>query len=341
MDSFVARLWATWLFLHSTVEAAHQMTREAVGEHSDIGFGGYEEFSDTEIIILLSLAFACVVVFLIVGLALNRRTRQNRQRSSRRVVTAADVEEHFPTFYTEEEPTCAVCLSTVEVDEPCRRTQCGHEFHADCIMQWWTHKPRKVLRCPICRRRQHVKREQAEGDRTDPKLQLPGQQANEEEGQVSLEVRPLELQPGSPPEPQEQQLPEGQEPHQQKTSEGQQQQQQQQQQQEQEQEQEQQQHQHQQGQQQEQQQQEQPGRPLEEQPLQAPQQQPGGYPQPPSAQQEPASSLPKRAEAAAACEGAAQEADVRGGACADDAEAAEAAGTAAAGGGGGGARQEV
>lgn len=154
--SSVARHWAVRLLFLSTVEAAHQMS----SPHSDHGFGGYEEWSDTEIIILLSLAFACVVVFLVVGLALNRRTRQQRQRQPRKVVTAADVEQHFPVCRTEEEPTCAVCLSTIEVDELCRRTQCGHEFHADCIMQWWTHKPRKVLRCPICRRRQHVKKEQ-------------------------------------------------------------------------------------------------------------------------------------------------------------------------------------
>mmetsp|Transcript_99342 Transcript_99342/g.289931 ORF Transcript_99342/g.289931 Transcript_99342/m.289931 type:complete len:183 (-) Transcript_99342:94-642(-) len=72
------------------------------------------------------------------------------------------IERRFPvqkmgpgTQYLEES-TCAVCLEAIAEAQPCRRLQCGHSFHADCILEWWTHVPRTSLECPVCKRRQRV-----------------------------------------------------------------------------------------------------------------------------------------------------------------------------------------
>merc|ERR1719362_1112717 len=75
----------------------------------------------------------------------------------KKLVCSTEIEEHFPAFTSEHAPTCAVCLSTVEINQPCRRTKCGHEFHGDCIMKWWTQEEGKVLCCPVCREVQRVK----------------------------------------------------------------------------------------------------------------------------------------------------------------------------------------
>jgi len=75
----------------------------------------------------------------------------------KKLVCTTEIEEHFPVFASDHAPMCAVCLSVVEADEPCRRTKCGHEFHGDCIMRWWTQEEGKVLCCPVCREVQRVK----------------------------------------------------------------------------------------------------------------------------------------------------------------------------------------
>merc|ERR1719195_1318038 len=75
----------------------------------------------------------------------------------KKLVCARGIEEHFPTYSSDRGSTCAVCLSTVEANEPCRSTMCGHEFHGDCIMKWWTQEEGKVLCCPVCREVQRVK----------------------------------------------------------------------------------------------------------------------------------------------------------------------------------------
>jgi len=72
----------------------------------------------------------------------------------RRVVTIQEIEGHFPIYFTATSPHCAICLSEIQACEPCRSTTCKHEFHADCIMKWWTKERGKVLNCPTCREAQ-------------------------------------------------------------------------------------------------------------------------------------------------------------------------------------------
>jgi hypothetical protein len=42
-----------------------------------------------------------------------------------------------------------VCLC--EIENRGRKLPCGHCFHSQCILDWWTHTPRAVLACPICK----------------------------------------------------------------------------------------------------------------------------------------------------------------------------------------------
>lgn len=89
------------------------------------------------------------------------RRRSKKGRQIKKSINSDDIEKRFPTGHTEDCPTCVVCLSTVEADETCRTTQCGHTFHADCLEAWWLHKPRRTLLCPICRTKQKKKKDQA------------------------------------------------------------------------------------------------------------------------------------------------------------------------------------
>jgi hypothetical protein len=108
-----------------------------------------------------SFLFAMLVLFCTLRLrCLDRTGRQAGERRTlqpkKKGLTEADVEQRCPVTpcTVSDNPTCVVCLTPVEEGEPCRVTQCGHSFHADCIMHWWMYKPRKTLKCPVCRTRQ-------------------------------------------------------------------------------------------------------------------------------------------------------------------------------------------
>mmetsp|Transcript_73528 Transcript_73528/g.142227 ORF Transcript_73528/g.142227 Transcript_73528/m.142227 type:complete len:183 (-) Transcript_73528:243-791(-) len=90
------------------------------------------------------------------GMATTTRTRQ--AAVARRRVGVAQIERHFPAHYTLNGPTCTICLSVVHADGLCRQTKCGHQFHADCIMKWWTQEKGRPLCCPTCRTTQRVAR---------------------------------------------------------------------------------------------------------------------------------------------------------------------------------------
>jgi hypothetical protein len=89
------------------------------------------------------------------------------------------IEEHFPVSHSHEGTQCVVCLLNIEEHEACRKLQCGHEFHADCIVDWWTHVPRATLECPLCKRKQRI------GDE-DP--EEPPEAANNDDAQGRSEA---------------------------------------------------------------------------------------------------------------------------------------------------------
>mmetsp|Transcript_46375 Transcript_46375/g.133562 ORF Transcript_46375/g.133562 Transcript_46375/m.133562 type:complete len:259 (+) Transcript_46375:89-865(+) len=106
---------------------------------------------------LLSGVFLLVLIVLRIYLHCARRRPQRQER--RKKMTLADIEARFPVTKCEAdtEDACVVCLSNIEAGEDIRVTQCGHTFHSDCLQQWWLHKPRRVLRCPICRKKQRTR----------------------------------------------------------------------------------------------------------------------------------------------------------------------------------------
>lgn len=82
-----------------------------------------------------------------------------------RVIGQAQIEEHFPLSAAEGDETCVVCL--LPITGSCRKLQCSHTFHADCILHWWVHKPRSQLECPLCKRAQELPTEDPEAATTD------------------------------------------------------------------------------------------------------------------------------------------------------------------------------
>jgi hypothetical protein len=111
---------------------------------------------------------SAVTIFLLIsrrGRANARRQDDNQaaNRKRRRIVTEEDIREHMPPAELPARsgsmPTCVVCLSAIEVGQEAITTQCGHLFHADCIVQWWTYRRLRTIRCPTCRKKQKVRRQ--------------------------------------------------------------------------------------------------------------------------------------------------------------------------------------
>lgn len=106
-----------------------------------------------------SFMFAMIVLFCTLRLrCMDRRRRLPPKMEQRKtVITEEEVDRRCPVTpcaKSENPTTCVVCLLPVEDGELCRELQCGHTFHADCIMSWWMYKPRKSIRCPLCRQKQ-------------------------------------------------------------------------------------------------------------------------------------------------------------------------------------------
>jgi len=126
-------------------------------------------------------------------------SNEERRPVRRKAVSVVEIEGHFPICFVKGSPTCAICLSHIEATEPCRKTKCNHEFHADCIMQWWTKEKGKVLNCPTCREAQRVtvskvrqinlevrQKEQECRDTPDRHSSQPQQQRQQEQPQNPL-----------------------------------------------------------------------------------------------------------------------------------------------------------
>jgi len=79
-----------------------------------------------------------------------------KQSVCKKLFNIQEIEGLFPTYFTATSPHCAICLAEIQASEPCRKTTCRHEFHADCIMKWWTTETGKTLICPACRDAQIV-----------------------------------------------------------------------------------------------------------------------------------------------------------------------------------------
>jgi hypothetical protein len=131
------------------------------------GVQGHESIALSIAVMACLLAF-CVFSVVIApkrfGFGTRRQEAEQRQkRKEKRAVTTEEILERLPPAKTPRnsdgngQPNCVVCLCEVDVDEESITTQCGHTFHKDCVLQWWTHKPRRSIRCPTCRTRQKIR----------------------------------------------------------------------------------------------------------------------------------------------------------------------------------------
>eukprot|EP00429_Kryptoperidinium_foliaceum_P073000 CAMPEP_0176058544 /NCGR_PEP_ID=MMETSP0120_2-20121206/29170_1 /TAXON_ID=160619 /ORGANISM="Kryptoperidinium foliaceum, Strain CCMP 1326" /LENGTH=172 /DNA_ID=CAMNT_0017392073 /DNA_START=56 /DNA_END=574 /DNA_ORIENTATION=+ len=57
-----------------------------------------------------------------------------------------------PTGEDAGEDLCCICLAAKAEGDPCRRLNCGHAFHAECIDDWWLRGAVNEPMCPLCRR---------------------------------------------------------------------------------------------------------------------------------------------------------------------------------------------
>lgn len=115
--------------------------------------------------------------FVLVFCQMMRRHKLKAQ-SPKKVITAVEIEQQFPEVPIDGQPQCVVCL--VEVDGNGRKLPCGHCFHADCLMNWWTHTPRSVLECPTCRQVASISTEETSKQYAGSTSSIVGQQGVDE-----------------------------------------------------------------------------------------------------------------------------------------------------------------
>lgn len=102
--------------------------------------------------------------------------QQEQHRKNKKAVTCEEILERLPPAKTPRnsdgggQPSCVVCLCEVDVDEESITTQCGHVFHKECVLQWWTHKPRRSIRCPTCRTKQKIRSKSRDGTPRSPQV---------------------------------------------------------------------------------------------------------------------------------------------------------------------------
>jgi hypothetical protein len=119
--------------------------------------------------------------------------QQPQHRKNKKAVTSEEILERLPPAKTPRnsdgggQPSCVVCLCEVDVDEESITTQCGHVFHKECVLQWWTHKPRRSIRCPTCRTKQKIRSKSRDGTPRSPQVH-PMEVLSEGSGDVIAQV---------------------------------------------------------------------------------------------------------------------------------------------------------
>lgn len=105
--------------------------------------------------LLLMIILRCLTCQQQINLA---AVRPETARIPETAIGKADIEQVFPDIFVQDSPTCIICLMSIEFDEPGRKLQCSHCFHAECILQWWTYTERAALECPLCKQQQDMSR---------------------------------------------------------------------------------------------------------------------------------------------------------------------------------------
>jgi len=135
------------------------------------------------VMMALLLAMCSSVMIFPKWFAFSPRTavaEQRLRRKGKKAVTSEEILERLPPAKTPRnsdgsgQPNCVVCLCEVDVDEDSITTQCGHTFHKDCLLQWWTHRPRSSIRCPTCRTKQKLRVKSRAGRRHSSRAHQEG-----------------------------------------------------------------------------------------------------------------------------------------------------------------------
>ena len=58
-----------------------------------------------------------------------------------------NIEKSLPKTICESGETCCICLSDININDPCVNLSCNHMFHKACISRWVT----SHTNCPYCR----------------------------------------------------------------------------------------------------------------------------------------------------------------------------------------------
>lgn len=167
------------LYNHNSTQYRPASTEENCVDSLVDHYSELEKANETRQLITGLVIGGCALIFAIITAMIVCRFRKRRARMEEELVRAlrdghaqfnvgqgpllgqAQIEQNFPiktiTPVAEEAPpTCVVCLSAILSDQPARELQCAHAFHADCILSWWMHRPRRVIQCPLCQRQQIV-----------------------------------------------------------------------------------------------------------------------------------------------------------------------------------------
>mmetsp|Transcript_16680 Transcript_16680/g.30371 ORF Transcript_16680/g.30371 Transcript_16680/m.30371 type:complete len:146 (+) Transcript_16680:48-485(+) len=79
------------------------------------------------------------------------------EKGSKTIVPVSEelIKSEFAVVVPPPGTQCVVCLTGMEEGKAeCIRLQCSHILHSECILQWWAHKPRTALECPLCKQKQ-------------------------------------------------------------------------------------------------------------------------------------------------------------------------------------------
>eukprot|EP00746_Dinoflagellata_sp_MGD_P021995 gnl/MRDRNA2_/MRDRNA2_151373_c0_seq1.p1 gnl/MRDRNA2_/MRDRNA2_151373_c0~~gnl/MRDRNA2_/MRDRNA2_151373_c0_seq1.p1 ORF type:complete len:150 (+),score=25.62 gnl/MRDRNA2_/MRDRNA2_151373_c0_seq1:135-584(+) len=117
------------------------------------------------LVLLLIVLVAGILLFFykLSGLSeLSRSVEQQQQHANGIVPTVigaaryqSQIDLCFPVMATCTSSQCAICME-ICANAPCRQLQCGHVFHADCILRWWMRGDYRQLQCPVCRQQQNI-----------------------------------------------------------------------------------------------------------------------------------------------------------------------------------------
>lgn len=118
----------------------------------------YKTVVPATVAILIFLGFSCCFF------TIAARPKPKPPKSKPKFVSKGEIEQRFPVKTVDDMQVCIICLASMETDDVCRMLQCAHTFHAECIVEWWTHVPRVSIECPTCRMKQSLQDEANGGE---------------------------------------------------------------------------------------------------------------------------------------------------------------------------------